>query len=236
VIDLRCGDWRDVLADVEECDALIVDPPYGARTHAGHDAGVNGHIGAGKDSATRRQLNYAAWTPADVREFVEHWSPRTRGWFCAMTSHDLIPVYYNALEAAGRYVFAPVPCVIRAMTVRLGGDGPSSWAVYMVVARPKTREFATWGTLPGAYVVNRDPGHIGGKPRALMELIVRDYSRPGDLVVDPCAGMGTTLRAAELLGRRAIGAEVDPATHAKAIGQAPWEDDVPQRSLFGGGQ
>jgi site-specific DNA-methyltransferase (adenine-specific) len=228
MLDLRLGDWRDVLADVREVDCLCVDPPYGARTHAGHDAGA--------DVTGARTLSYTHWTPDDVRHFVAHWSPRTRGWFCAMTSHDLIPAYENVLRENGRYVFAPVPCVIRGMTVRIVGDGPSSWVVYMVVARPKTREFATWGTLPGAYVVNRDPGHIGGKPRALMELIVRDYSRPGDLVVDPCAGMGTTLRAAKLLGRRAIGAEVDPATHAKAIGQAPWEDDVPQRSLFGGGQ
>jgi hypothetical protein len=183
-------------------------------------------------SSRRRTLNYGYWTPADVREFVEHWSPRTRGWFCAMSCSDLFPVWRSEFERVGRVAFAPVPCVIRAMSVRLSGDGPSNWTVYLNVARPKG---LIDGTRNGAYVVNRDPGHIGGKPRALMEMIVRDYSRPGDLVADPCAGMGTTLRAAELLGRRAIGAEVDPATHAKAIGQAPWADDVPQRSLFGGG-
>lgn len=36
--DLRLGRWQDVLADVE-CDALICDPPYSARTHKGHDDG-----------------------------------------------------------------------------------------------------------------------------------------------------------------------------------------------------
>ena len=33
-VELRCGDYRDVLADVEP-DAVITDPPYGARTHTG---------------------------------------------------------------------------------------------------------------------------------------------------------------------------------------------------------
>jgi site-specific DNA-methyltransferase (adenine-specific) len=35
------------------------------------------------------------------------------------------------------------------------------------------------------------------------------YSEPGDLVVDPFAGHGTTLRVALAMGRRAIGYEID---------------------------
>ena len=51
---------------------------------------------------------------------------------------------------------------------------------------------------------------------ALMRAIVRDYSRPGDLVCDPFAGGGTTLLAAVMEGRQAIGAELDPITFEKA--------------------
>jgi DNA modification methylase len=50
-----------------------------------------------------------------------------------------------------------------------------------------------------------------------MRALVRDYSRPGDLVVDPCAGGGTTLAAALLEGRRACGAEVNPHHHREAM-------------------
>ena len=52
---------------------------------------------------------------------------------------------------------------------------------------------------------------MGGKSLALMRDLVSDYSEPGDLVVDPCCGAGTTLAAAKTLGRRWIGGDIDPA-------------------------
>jgi site-specific DNA-methyltransferase (adenine-specific) len=50
-----------------------------------------------------------------------------------------------------------------------------------------------------------------------MRAVIRDYSRTGDLVCDPCAGGATTLLAAAMEGRRAIGAEMDPETFRKAV-------------------
>jgi DNA modification methylase len=43
-----------------------------------------------------------------------------------------------------------------------------------------------------------------------MSRLCEDYSRPGDLVVDPCCGAGTTLVAALRSGRRAIGGDINP--------------------------
>ena len=51
--------------------------------------------------------------------------------------------------------------------------------------------------------------HPGKMLPALARRIVAEYSRPGDLVVDPLAGTGTTLVEAALLGRRAIGVELE---------------------------
>jgi site-specific DNA-methyltransferase (adenine-specific) len=59
-------------------------------------------------------------------------------------------------------------------------------------------------------------GVRGAKSVATMRAIIRDYTRPGDLIVDPYAGGGTTLLAAVIEGRRAIGAEMDPETFKKA--------------------
>jgi site-specific DNA-methyltransferase (adenine-specific) len=213
--DLRHGDWREVLADVE-CDALITDPPYSERTHTGHKVGCFDAHG----TCDRKPLEYDAWQGNDVTDFVAFFAPRTRGWFCAMTSHDLVPAWADALERLGRYVFAPLPCVHVGSRVRLSGDGPSCWSVWLVVARPSNREYQHWGTTPGAYVIRGkvDKSPIpGGKTLRLMSGVIRDYTRPGDLVCDPCAGAGTTLLAAEMLGRNSVGAEIDADTHAMAV-------------------
>jgi site-specific DNA-methyltransferase (adenine-specific) len=72
--------------------------------------------------------------------------------------------------------------------------------------------------LPGAYFSHCEKAGIvaGAKPVDLMRSIIRDYSKPGDIICDPYAGGGSTLLAAVLEGRRAIGAEANPETFAKA--------------------
>lgn len=212
-IELRRGDYRDVLADVEP-DAVITDTPYGARTHGAYRE---------MPEIGRNPIGYEHWTADDVNTFARRWG-EARGWVVALTDHGSFPWWESALEAAGRYVFAPIACMEPGARVRLSGDGPSQWSVWACVARPKTREAQRWGALPGGYVVppNRGwrgdgrNGVTGAKPLWLMTSLVRDYSRPGDLICDPCAGGATTLIAAALEGRRAIGAELDPETFAKA--------------------
>jgi hypothetical protein len=217
-------------------DALIVDAPYSARTH-----------GAYRDMADvgRRSLAYAAWSPDDVSRFVAAWSPLVRGWFVTLTDHILAPAWEHALEEAGRYVFAPIACMEPGSRVRLSGDGPSQWSVWLIVARPRTREAQKWGALPGGYVIPTSNGWrgapsaqgrsgvVGGKPLWLMERLVEDYSRPGDLVCDPCCGAGTTLEAALRTGRLAVGGDV-LREHAELA--AKRVDRGVQRPLFAGGE
>lgn len=235
--ELRCGDYREALADVKSVDAVITDPPYSERTHAGHASGANAanevaRLAQGAGSATsaerryaarllagggtrRREIDYRHWTAADVRAFVERWGG-VDGWIVALASDDMHPWYRAAYEAVGRYATHQLPCCIRGMTVRMCGDGPSSWAVYAQPSRPRWRN--PWGTLDGFYAGSAEKCPVvGGKPLWLMRALIRDYTRPGDLVCDPCAGGGTTLLAAVIEGRRAIGAELDPETFDKAV-------------------
>lgn len=51
--------------------------------------------------------------------------------------------------------------------------------------------------------------HPAKMPLRLASDLIISWSNPGDLVVDPHAGGGTTLRAAKDLGRKAIGIEIE---------------------------
>ena len=55
-----------------------------------------------------------------------------------------------------------------------------------------------------------DGAHFATYPPALIEPCILAGSRPGDTVLDPFMGSGTTAQVAQNLGRKAIGCELNP--------------------------
>ena len=51
--------------------------------------------------------------------------------------------------------------------------------------------------------------HPTQKPVNVLKRLIEVFTDPGDVVIDPCAGSGSTLRAAYELGRNAYGFEID---------------------------
>lgn len=58
--------------------------------------------------------------------------------------------------------------------------------------------------------------HPAQKPVAVLKRLIEIFTDPGDVVIDPCAGSGTTLRAAYELGRSAYGFEIDRNFYQRA--------------------
>jgi adenine-specific DNA-methyltransferase len=87
--------------------------------------------------------------------------------------------------------------------------------------------FHQWGSV-WRFPIERERDHPAQKPLALMGQIVAISSRPGDLVLDPFMGSGTTLVAAKRAGRKAIGIEreekyCEAAANRLAQGALPLE-------------
>ena len=93
-----------------------------------------------------------------------------------------------------------------------------------LIGKPQTRRMAHYGNdraLPPRWTDKWHPRsilrfskplgprslHPTQKPLDLMLWLIRSYSRPRNLVVDPFIGSGTTLVAARQTGRRAIGCD-----------------------------
>ena len=53
--------------------------------------------------------------------------------------------------------------------------------------------------------------HLGKKPHDAIEAYIEHFTEPGDLVLDPFAGSGSTALAALLCGRKAVAVDASPA-------------------------
>lgn len=58
--------------------------------------------------------------------------------------------------------------------------------------------------------------HTTQKPLPILKRLISIYTDPGDVVIDPCAGSGSTLRAAYELGRSSYGFEIDRDMYKEA--------------------
>jgi DNA modification methylase len=73
--------------------------------------------------------------------------------------------------------------------------------------------------------------HPTVKPVALVADAIRDCSRRGGLVLDPFAGSGTVVIAAERTGRKARAIEIDPAYCDLIVKR--WQDYTGKRATHG---
>ncbi|MGY6541712.1 DNA methyltransferase, partial [Vibrio parahaemolyticus] len=61
-----------------------------------------------------------------------------------------------------------------------------------------------------------DKIHPTQKPIGLLKKLIEIFTDEGDVVIDPCAGSGSTLVAATELNRKAFGFEIDRKIYANA--------------------
>ncbi len=76
----------------------------------------------------------------------------------------------------------------------------------------------TWAVSRVCGTFEERTGHPCQMPEAVLDRIIRVSSNPGDLVLDPFAGSGTTLATARKLGRRYLGIELSEE-YAEAVRQ-----------------
>lgn len=74
--------------------------------------------------------------------------------------------------------------------------------------------------------------HPAQKPVKALKKLIEIFTDPGDVVIDPCAGSGSTLRAATELGRSAYGFEIDRNFYKRATEEMLVFERNNQLSLF----
>jgi site-specific DNA-methyltransferase (adenine-specific) len=87
-------------------------------------------------------------------------------------------------------------------------------AFLLAKGRPREPEYAIGDVIDWTYSGNRL--HPTQKPLSILLPLIETFSAPDSLVLDPFAGSGSTLLAAQTLGRRFLGIEPDAGYHAIA--------------------
>jgi site-specific DNA-methyltransferase (adenine-specific) len=226
--ELRLGDCLDPvtglasLAD-KSVDHVICDPPYEAEAHTqGRRVKPRGwQTGLGPVTST---MDFDAMTD-DVRDAVSVEIGRVaRRWALVFCQVEAVAKWRDSLVDGALSYRRTCAFVKLGAQPQLSGDRPGMGYESIVCAHAPGRSRWNGGGKVGVYecpraaiVESRKQVHMAEKPLPLMESLVRDFTDPGDLILDPFAGSGSTGVAAIRNGRRFIGWEGSPVYHATAI-------------------
>lgn len=74
--------------------------------------------------------------------------------------------------------------------------------------------------------------HPAQKPVAVLKNLIEIFTDVGDVVIDPCAGSGTTLRAALELDRNSYGFEIDKNFYKRATTEMLADVEIQERMVL----
>jgi site-specific DNA-methyltransferase (adenine-specific) len=224
-VELYLGDCMKLLPTLGvEADVTITDPPYDANTHA------KARVTASKrDGGSAVEFGFDSFTVDDLRASLALAASVTRRWVIAtvdyrhaVTFHDDPPNGLRLLRIGVWVKTNPMP--------QISGDRPGQgWEAIAFLHRDDTRPTWNGGGRAANWVLpsEQHTGHPTAKPVVMVRDIVRLFTNPGDLVLDPFAGSGTTLRASKDEGRHAVGIEKKVSYCGLAAGR------LSQEVLFG---
>lgn len=177
LVDIRHGDFRQVLTDLTDVDAIITDPPYPAEFLP-----LLGDLASWADKVLKPD-----------------------GVLAVLIGQTYLPEVYRFLDGARPYRWTAAYMTPGAGYVSYQRKVQSNWKPVIVYGGgPRFADvFTSSGdSVGGSY-------HEWGQDyRAFVQLVER-LTKPGDVVVDPFMGAGTTLLAANAVDRHAIGCDIN---------------------------
>ncbi|MEM8970917.1 MAG: site-specific DNA-methyltransferase [Pseudomonadota bacterium] len=219
-ISLYCGDARDILPELGlKADLVLSDPPYSV-TSGGRGGSMGGMLSPKTYDNSGRFFPLVPWSQqADLIEANMAESSRA----IIMTSDKQMGLARNAYEDAG--------LKFHRLLIWNKGSAPASrvfmqpceFGLYLYKGRfrsllncgasalqslPRCKVSSQY--LPVGTPHEKLKNHPTEKPVNLMKEWARLTTRPGELVLDPFMGSGSTLVAAAQLGLPAVGIEIDP--------------------------
>lgn len=229
------GDCRELLPQLKawSIDLVLTDPPYGLSGK--HDEAEIVVERPGAPLYLKRQYGDwdLEWNPAFLLSEAGR-ILKPGGSLVAFMAHEWIPLYEDSplrTRKFGVWVKSNSP-----PRVRPGYQHSTEFWIWQT----KDGKPFTWNggftqsnaiITPNPHSTDGDLVHPNQKPLELMKGFVLRHSNPGDLIIDPYMGSGTTLVAAYHLGRRCIGIELDREYCDAAIARLQQSSMIADESL-----
>lgn len=205
------GDCLEVIAGLESASHVISDPPYEqlmqdlhAKVKLRRTDGGNG----------RKALTFEGIN--EVRhDLLKHVKRLNSGWLLAFCNVEGVWFWRKEIIDADLKFKTTCIWVKPDATPKLNGQGPAL-AYECITTTWCGKGHARWnaGGKRGVYTHltnqrDRDGRHPTEKPIPLMQELLSDFTNPGETILDPFMGSGTTGVACARMGRKFIGIELD---------------------------
>ena len=199
------GDCLEMLDEIApgSVSCCFADPPYGIGYRGNHRKVMPKQEMLANDDKPRLDF-----VPPIVKTI------KNGGAVYLCTRFDVAPLWATALTEAGVQVKNPIFWI--KDTLGMGDTtGDRGNAVEIVLFAHKGRHLLRGKRVANAWPISHDPTtlHPTTKPCELVRRCILASSDPGDLILDPCVGSGTTAVACVLTGRRFLGAEIHGPYH-----------------------
>lgn len=209
-VTLYLGDCRDILPTLEPVDLFLCDPPYEKEAHK-IGRRTNASINGGADA----DLDFAAINEETRALLAEQAVRLSRGWAMFFCQAESVGIWRDAIEAAKGKYKRPMIWVKPDSSPQFNGQMPAIGYESIPLAwcgtgHPRWNGGGRRGVF--SHLTNapdRQGEHKTEKPVSLMRELVSLFSQPGEIVLDPCMGSGTTGIAAVKTGRKFVGIEFD---------------------------
>lgn len=223
-IELHHGDCLSILPTLEagSVPLIVADPPYGIGYHSNHYKDKNPHAPVAND-----------WNFSPGRFFRECERVLCDGGamylFCRW---DVTPLWIPSLGSGLKLKTIIAWVKDNWSAGDLEGNFGNQWEQILFITKGRhKRRGRRWSNVwEFPRVSAKKMVHPTQKPVPLLERAILASSDPGDLVIDPYAGSGSTGEACEKNGRRSMLIEVDPKMVAIAANRLglPCPFDQPQ--------
>lgn len=220
------GDCLDLLPEISEVDHCITDPPYEEEAHTKARRSLKDATqkrGAQNVGAVRRidaplEIAFSAITQDDRDAVSDLIADRVSGWVVAFCQIEAVGLWRGSLKSAGLDWVRGGVWIKPNGAPQFTGDRPGQGFESIAIAHKPGRKKWNGGGKHAVWTFPLEHNAGGGgkaehptiKPLALMLALIADFTQPGDTILDPYAGSGTTGVACLRLGRKFVGIERDP--------------------------